>query len=796
MKLKIADRTRFMKNGVVGDRRADFALVICPPWQTEMPALWPAQLVSSLRSNGFEGACHDVNNHVYRRVDRESRDLWVMDRVFRWQRPRSFGQVWRRVSRAMNGVVEQILDRRPRLVGFSTTEASILSSLCLAQMIKEAEPGTTIVFGGPGIYWTSRFGEADVPHNIVDHLDGERPDARQVVDLYLRGEANESLPQLVYHLLHGLDPLDVPGAVAYRDGRWVSPRPIAAAGVLDRLPFPDYSDLDVSSFAGRSMPLLFSRGCFRSCAFCNDCHIQGRYRRRSGDNAFEEVRQLKQLYGTDGLAVVDLLLNGDLHSLSRFCDLILRSGIQIRWGGQALVHPGMDAALLQKMAAAGCVELTLGIESLSQPVIDMMHKGFSVTQAATMMRQAHEAGIRIAINLLVGFPGETSEMFCETIDGLERERASIDRVQAINTCHVTHGSYLDSNYEDYGVDINVPEHWFRWRGPHGNTYEERKRRIAMLEEVVARLGLTVAEKNLFDEGEATGQAEITSASAQPAALRISEVSFLDAAGRAGHALETGDPLGVRIGYQATRPVESPLVRLQLFNNENPAARNQLVFGTNTDRFDLRLGTLAVGSGAVELQIGQLNLLPGTYRVTVGFWPDEQSADPLDAHHGAYRFTVRGEQDARGTAHVQTHWHVVSQEERDDLLPGELTLVEREGARGACFGTGETVRGRFLLPLARASSVEMAGVILRDGIVVHRCEHQHRLETGSYSVELTAEAIPLLQGQHELQVFVIEADTGDELSSCSATFQVHSRRRQGAGIVYCPATWNLEGVRTT
>jgi radical SAM superfamily enzyme YgiQ (UPF0313 family) len=297
----------------------------------------------------------------------------------------------------------------------------------------------------------------------------------------------------------------VPGAVAHHQGRWLGHWESNISVGLDELPFADFTDLALPSFPGKRAPLLTSRGCFRSCAFCNDCRMQGQYRRRTAENLMREVRQLHDSYGIEGLEIVDLLLNGDIKELTRFSELMTDSGLELTWGGQALVRPEMDRTLLEKMARGGCKELIFGLESFSQPVVDTMRKGYSVKEARQVLKDAHEAGIETAINLLVGFPRETPQEFQETVDALKSLAGVITRLEAINPCHITYASRLWTSPQLFGIDSREGEFWTRWQGPFKNTEEERRRRVEVLRSVARELGIGVPEADpLLEDPEQEG----------------------------------------------------------------------------------------------------------------------------------------------------------------------------------------------------------------------------------------------------------------------------------------------------
>jgi hypothetical protein len=228
--------------------------------------------------------------------------------------------------------------------------------------------------------------------------------------------------------------------------------------------------------------------------------MQYPYRQRTADHMFREVQSLYRQYRFEGLSFLDLAINADVRELERFCDLVIDSGIEFTWGGQALIRPEMDDALLTKMARAGCTEMTFGLESFSQVVVDAMSKRFSVDTARRVLQQTRKAGIDTAINLVVGFPGETPEAFAETLKTLTEQCEFISRIQAVNACHLTYRSRIAQDPEQYGIRTNGTESWFRWEGPHGNTYEVRKHRMQVIEELLDHLGLGLSEQNAYDEG--------------------------------------------------------------------------------------------------------------------------------------------------------------------------------------------------------------------------------------------------------------------------------------------------------
>jgi radical SAM superfamily enzyme YgiQ (UPF0313 family) len=101
------------------------------------------------------------------------------------------------------------------------------------------------------------------------------------------------------------------------------------------------------------------------------------------------------------------------------------------WGAQFTVDllasrrvPQEAMLALHEMKKAGCTYIYIGIESMSAPVIEKVHKNVNRKQAwedrvRTALGMAHMAGISVGSSVLFGLDGETSETIEETIFKVE-----------------------------------------------------------------------------------------------------------------------------------------------------------------------------------------------------------------------------------------------------------------------------------------------------------------------------------------------------------------------------------------
>ena len=261
---------------------------------------------------------------------------------------------------------------------------------------------------------------------------------------------------------------------------------------LDSLPWPDFSQFELSSYVEGTftLPIMFSSGCTRNCAFCSDTVISKPYRRRSGINVTNEMLERVRFNGNiTTFRLTDIALNADLTFMSELCDNIIAAGLNIHWYGQAQIKQDMDESLFLKMKKAGCSQLSLGVESFSNHVLSLMGKGYTAEAASAFLKDSKEAGIDNHIAIIVGFPGESDSDFNDTLEGLKRNAKYIDNIGSLNVCSLSLGADLRNNFEKYGLFYPPGSDWAT--RDFVNTPALRKERYMTMLNRCAELGIPV-----------------------------------------------------------------------------------------------------------------------------------------------------------------------------------------------------------------------------------------------------------------------------------------------------------------
>ena len=275
------------------------------------------------------------------------------------------------------------------LYGITATSADYPDAVEIAKDLKERD--CIIVLGGR-------------------HVTGVRGDVDEAFDVIVIGEGEYAIWQLAN---------DWPDLVKTYN--------VPAVTNLDTIPFPARHLLPVQGknifaykkryWEGDTTCLLTMRGCPYNCAFCTAGGEKVRY--RSVGNVIAEIEHVVDTYG-----IREFRLSDDTFTINR--ERLLRllprmKECDIFWRASVRAYP-LDPELLELMADSGCVELSYGIESGDQRVLDRVNKGITLEQSERAIQWSKEAGITVRALMIAGLPGETPESAYKTIEFMERTR--------------------------------------------------------------------------------------------------------------------------------------------------------------------------------------------------------------------------------------------------------------------------------------------------------------------------------------------------------------------------------------
>ena len=313
-----------------------------------------------------------------------------------------------------------LLEKRPRIVGCSSTFEQHCASLALLRRIRELDPSVITMLGGANC-------EAEMGWATLR--------AFPWVDVVVSGEADELMAPLCRLLLdHGLEVSTrlLPAGVMVREharrgvfGPGRLPAPRAVVTEVDKNPVPDYADyfaaLGASPLRGEVTPGLlveFSRGCWwgekHHCTFCGLNGGGMVYRAKSPERALAELDLLASRSGVDGFMVVDNIL--DMSYLRTVLPSLAGRGAPYRLFFETKANLKREQVAL--LARAGVVWIQPGIEAFHDELLRLMDKGTTAAMNLQVLKYCREQGIYATWNLIFGFPGEDDAWHAEVAEWL------------------------------------------------------------------------------------------------------------------------------------------------------------------------------------------------------------------------------------------------------------------------------------------------------------------------------------------------------------------------------------------
>jgi len=311
--------------------------------------------------------------------------------------------------------------------GFSTYSAVYEQACQVVARVRRRCPDSVYVAGGP-------------------HASALPEDVSKSFDTVVCGEGEEAFVSILRLLAHGR--------------KRHLPQIIRASPIrnLDELPFPDFRRFcDMRGYTRQingapAISLDSSRGCDHHCRFCNSRVMQrGQWRARSAENVAAEVLR-HRAQGWTAFRFNDDNFLVDSERALKICGLL--RPLKIRFRIFARAEALQNRELCEQLLAAGCVHVSVGIESLSPQMLARMGKSTHVQQVLEGLATARSVGLSTRGFFIVGFPGETEATVAETVGALGR--LPLDEGTAY-PCIPYPGTDLFSRPEYYGITWMDPD---------------------------------------------------------------------------------------------------------------------------------------------------------------------------------------------------------------------------------------------------------------------------------------------------------------------------------------------------
>ena len=288
------------------------------------------------------------------------------------------------------------------LLGIYSNITFIKYALQVAELSKKLNPNKKVIIGGP-------FATV-MPKETLEN---------SFVDAIAIGEGEQTLYDLIKNDLR----FKGVRGLWYKDGDKIKINPPRKPiKNLDSIPFPardllpmkkyirHWFQLDSVSLNLKGTHIIGLRGCPYNCTFCQPTlrKIFGPgIRLRSPENIIEELLHLKKEYKINSFIFEDDTFIINQKWVEEICKRMTEEGLDLLWGCNVRANL-VNGPLLKKMKKAGLVKVYIGIESLSQRILDSVYdKRITVNQIKKSIIIAKKLGLKTQGYFMLGAPTET-----------------------------------------------------------------------------------------------------------------------------------------------------------------------------------------------------------------------------------------------------------------------------------------------------------------------------------------------------------------------------------------------------
>ena len=295
------------------------------------------------------------------------------------------------------------------IIGISSTFMGIEDVKQIANKVERDNPHATVVLGGP-LSWSIS------PVEILQLV--------PAIDYIILREGEQTFLELIQAIEAKADTSRIAGLAYKRDGKIVqtAPRQPMQCEAIRR---PDWKLMGIPSIKRLPvLPVETSRGCPFNCAYCSEVSYWDKpVRYRSIESVVQELIYDAAELHINTFRFTDSCFSAPPERCGQLCDSIYeacnKNGTPVRWSSYARIS-NLDYPLLEKMKRSGCVALDIGLESGSTEMLRSMGRNYAPEAAVNIARFARELGIVTNFNVVVGFPGETSDSIMRTADLIEK----------------------------------------------------------------------------------------------------------------------------------------------------------------------------------------------------------------------------------------------------------------------------------------------------------------------------------------------------------------------------------------
>jgi radical SAM superfamily enzyme YgiQ (UPF0313 family) len=310
---------------------------------------------------------------------------------------------------SLEKILSQIAVYQPDFIGMNITFPNMFVVKEITNQIKMRWPHIKIFIGGPA---------ATLGYQYILQI--------VAVDFIVVGEGEETIVELLDCLSKNENHRKIKG-IAFRDG----PNDILTTGIrspldIDKIPFLDVSNIPMEIIKkSREITLFTSRGCQGCCSFCSTPVVWGNYksiRNQSVERIFKEIENYQNNgFEFDSVHFLDDSFTNNWDNVEKFMKRFKKEYMSQNksWRCLSRINSINDKKRLEELVDSGCRQVSVGVESGSQKILNQIGKGLRLSRVKEFFENSRGISLKKNAFFMIGFPNETKEEIQKTLNFIE-----------------------------------------------------------------------------------------------------------------------------------------------------------------------------------------------------------------------------------------------------------------------------------------------------------------------------------------------------------------------------------------
>ena len=303
-----------------------------------------------------------------------------------------------------------LLRKKPLAVCISSNFIYLDEIGDMAVKIKGFEPQIPVIAGGMLVKKVLNAGP-----NLFPETMKWLATFQDKVDIFvIEFQGEQTLVNVLSALRNEADLADVPN-LAFFDGNkeMVFTRREQEYLEMDRTTI-DWSEIP-RAYLRKTLPVTSSRGCIFRCRFCTCWRLCPEVHYKSLPVLRNELRLIHNLGFVKHIRFTDDNLTGNRKRMESILEMMIGENFDFTWSTYARAS-ALTPKMVKLMKRAGCEFVNMGIESGSQTILNNMDKHLKRDRVIEAIKRLNDHGIYGEGGFILGYPGETSSTFTETVD--------------------------------------------------------------------------------------------------------------------------------------------------------------------------------------------------------------------------------------------------------------------------------------------------------------------------------------------------------------------------------------------